>query len=124
MAVYFIRDENNNVKIGHAIDPWKRLQDLQVASPGTLEIIRIVDGGQKVEAWLHRRFAEYRLRGEWFDFRGEMLSVIPPDELPPPPRRPVERYRSIGDRMRDADRLGLLSEKMRQEWAPFLDRRS
>lgn len=121
MSVYFIRDETGLAKIGHSYDPWQRLRALQSTSPVQLAIVRVVDGGQKTEAWLHRRFADYRQHGEWFALTDEMLTIVPPDELPPRPKvRPQSPWRSRGEQFREADRLGLLSERMRRDYAPFL----
>lgn len=123
MSVYFIRDEYGLVKIGHARDPWRRLQALQTASGLRLAIVRVVDGGQKVEHWLHKHFADDRVRsrGEWFHFREEMLTVVPPDELPPKPKRPEDRqHLSPREYFRQANRLGLLTPKMQRDYAPFL----
>lgn len=121
MSVYFIRDENGLVKIGHARDPWRRLQDLQVAAPSALSIIRVVQGGAKVEAWFHKKFASAHVRGEWFWFSESMLTLMPPDEIPVVRKtQPAAPSRSIGDYLRDCDRLGLLTPLMREEYAPFL----
>ena len=127
MSVYFIRDEFGLVKIGHTRDPWRRLQALQTASGMRLAVVRVVDGGQKVEHWLHKRFADDRVRarGEWFYFREDMLTVIPPDEIPPKPKLRVGHLRqTMGEYLRTADELGLLSERMRQEYAPILKARA
>lgn len=121
MSVYFIRDESGLVKIGHARNPWQRLQDLQVASPTQLAIVRVVDGGQKTEKWLHKRFAGHHVRGEWFAFADEMLSVVPPDELPPPaPRRKDRPHQTGVESLREADRLGLLTPRMQRDYAAIL----
>lgn len=53
------------VKIGYATNPKKRLASLQTGQPMQLTLLwsHPVDH----EAALHERFAEYRVRGEWFD---------------------------------------------------------
>lgn len=124
MSVYFIRDGSGMVKIGRADDPWQRLRDLQVASPHELQLVRVVQGGSKVEAWFHRRFAANHVRGEWFWFASEMLTIAAPDEVPVERRPHPAQHRSIGDSLREADRLGILSERMRRDYAPFLEGRA
>ena len=120
-AVYFIQDSGcGYVKIGWATDPWERLADLQCGTPYELRIIRMVEGGQKAEQWFHRRFAKHRIRGEWFSFDEEMLTLSAPDEIPQKPK-PIVRYRSAGACLRAANGLGLLSERMKREYKPLLD---
>jgi hypothetical protein len=59
------------VKIGFAGDPEKRRKSLQVGNPEEVEIVHLESlssraAAQKREAELHQRFAEYAVRGEWF----------------------------------------------------------
>jgi hypothetical protein len=127
VSVYLIRDEHDRVKIGYTTDSEARLQALQSATADRLRIVRIFAGtGYPTERWLHKKFAHLRLSGEWFQFSPDMLHIIPPDEIPVP-RRPVEptveRSRDIGEWIRGYDRLGLLTDEMRREWAPFLEAR-
>lgn len=76
MPVYMIRcGEAGPVKIGKADDPQSRLRDLQTGHHEELAIIRVLDGGEAEEKHLHTHFAEFRIRGEWFQFSDEMLTV-------------------------------------------------
>lgn len=89
MSVYFIKDEHGWVKIGVSDKPKKRLLALQTSHADKLTIIRMieVDGDDyQTEEWLHRRFIDRRIRGEWFHHDPEMLTIIPPDtfDIPPP----------------------------------------
>lgn len=121
MSVYFIADDYDRVKIGHADDPQERLGALQCGSPERLYIMRIVEGGQKAERWFHRRFASLRLHGEWFKFSPEMLSLAAPDEVPAVRSASIPHPpRSIGEYLREADALGILPERMRAAYAPLL----
>lgn len=36
-------------------------------SPVKLEVVCTWPGGPRLERWMHRRFAEHRQHGEWFD---------------------------------------------------------
>ena len=68
--VYVIGDRLNNViKIGVSKDPGQRLSALQTSYPWELDIwksIQSVDA-YKSEANLHKQFAKYRMKGEWFN---------------------------------------------------------
>lgn len=55
------------VKIGHSINPERRMEELQRQSPDVLRLVITVPGGQRVEAAAHRAFDEHRRHGEWFD---------------------------------------------------------
>jgi len=78
MPVYFIQNERGSVKIGHSVNPAKRLMLLQTGTLESLRIVRTIEGDDATERWLHRHFASDRVRGEWFNFREEMLTICPP----------------------------------------------
>jgi hypothetical protein len=69
-VIYFIRATHDGpVKIGYVTDEYAldgRLSSLQVASPDELYVDAIIPGGRDLERDLHVRFAEGRIRGEWF----------------------------------------------------------
>lgn len=65
-SVYLIGDSRGSVKIGLARDPAKRLSALQGAHASQLDLIAVITGGRNRERELHERFADARLRGEWF----------------------------------------------------------
>lgn len=92
-SVYFVQDEHGYVKIGWTVNVAARLSGLQVGSPHSLFLIRVIDGGPATEAWLHRRFEAFRVRGEWFRFDEAMITVVPPDEIPV--RAKVKRRRDV-----------------------------
>lgn len=65
--VYFISDGNGNMKIGFtAADPTERLRALQTGSAVKLRIEGVVHGSPEKERLLHRKFADRRREGEWF----------------------------------------------------------
>lgn len=66
------------VKIGHGGNPKKRLTELQTGSPIQLLLQWTHDGGEELEGHLHVVFAEYRIRGEWFDLTplGDAVAAI------------------------------------------------
>ena len=79
--VYFITDAEF-VKIGVAVDPAKRMEDLQVASARELTMIckipaRTTKGAYRIENFLHWEYKAFLVRGEWYD----LLKHIKPDEF-------------------------------------------
>lgn len=76
MPVYFVGNGNGQVKIGHSKEPLIRLAGLQTASPHKLELLAVVPGTEKVEAELHRKFATFRLSGEWFQLSDQLKLEI------------------------------------------------
>lgn len=78
--IYFIRG-GGMVKIGVAGSVRERLALLQTGSPVKLAVIRTIEGGKLVEAWLHECFAPSRSHGEWFEYSERMLSIEPPADL-------------------------------------------
>jgi hypothetical protein len=73
--IYFIQDSATQaIKIGLAKKPRKRLSTLQTGNSQTLVIVGTIPGTAKDEALLHVKFAEHRLRGEWF--KGEIIEGV------------------------------------------------
>jgi hypothetical protein len=67
-VVYFIQDAaTKDIKIGFCLkNPEKRLADLQTGNSNPLRLVGHVLGSEMHEKWLHRRFARFRVHGEWF----------------------------------------------------------
>jgi hypothetical protein len=67
MSVYFaVCREANAVKIGSSLDPFGRLPEIQLGCPLPITIEAVRPGNSEQEFELHRRFADDRIRGEWF----------------------------------------------------------
>lgn len=66
------------VKIGWTGNPEQRLRNLQTGSPVPLQLLAVFEGGAIVEAELHRRFADKRRHGEWFDLGPDPVGVVSP----------------------------------------------
>jgi hypothetical protein len=64
--VYFVGGDDGSIKIGEALDPARRLRELQCGSPVLLRILATATGGQRQERAYHDRFHAHRLHGEWF----------------------------------------------------------
>ncbi|WP_256123215.1 GIY-YIG nuclease family protein [Streptomyces sp. EN16] len=66
------------VKIGWTDNPKRRLRHLQTGSPVPLEFLAVFEGGHIVEGELHRRFADRRRHGEWFDLGPDPVAAVSP----------------------------------------------
>lgn len=75
-VVYFVQRGHGPIKIGMAIDVRNRLLTLQNGTPEPLRLLGTVPGGQKMELEMHRRFAAYRIGGEWFRCKGELAEFV------------------------------------------------
>lgn len=60
--------ERGIVKIGHSINPQKRLMELKTGNPFQLEVLAVIEGDDKKERELHEKFKDLRLAGEWFSY--------------------------------------------------------
>ncbi len=77
MAVYLIQAGGLPiVKIGHAVDVANRIAQHQCAHWEELKLIRQWEGAQREERMLHLKFAELRIRGEWFSLSRQMLGDV------------------------------------------------
>ena len=68
--LYCIGSSNGMIKYGYSKDPASRLRSLQTGSSDELVLLESVCVGDRdvraCERELHREFAVYRTRGEWF----------------------------------------------------------
>lgn len=77
MAIYFIRNERTgNIKIGFSVDPDGRLQQLRTSHCDELRMLLSIPGEMSDERGLHRKFARFRVRGEWFRPEPEIMSEM------------------------------------------------
>lgn len=75
--IYFCRAEGGGpVKIGYAGDAEKRLRALQTSHHSELRLLNAIEGTLADEREVHRRFAKYRLKGEWFKYTGPVKRYI------------------------------------------------
>jgi hypothetical protein len=104
--VYFVMNyDTGAVKIGFTTNIKERLSSLRSGAGARLEVLRSIEGGEKRERWLHKRFAHLRREGEWFGFHDDMLTVVPPDEVPDVRRMTVRRDVKLTarEKLRSAD---------------------
>lgn len=63
-GVYFIKDDSRDcIKVGHSMEPYTRLSNLQVGNPSKL---RLVAAKPEIEPLIHQQLYEGRVQGEWF----------------------------------------------------------
>lgn len=77
--VYFAtaqRVGSDSVKIGFTRDLKRRTSQLNIASPERIGFCLVIPGTMRAEKALHRRFARYRLQGEWFRASDELVGFI------------------------------------------------
>ena len=75
--VYFIQSEKGGaIKIGLSKNPEERLNELQPSTPYKLKLLAKIKGNVRKERELHRKFARYRIQGEWFEAHTDLLSYI------------------------------------------------
>lgn len=73
--VYILRSADL-YKIGFATNVQARVNSLKTGSPFPLEIISWWPASQKEEQQLHKRYAEYRRHGEWFEIPGDVVKQL------------------------------------------------
>jgi len=71
--IYAIEANRGQVKIGMAAEPRQRLSGLQTGSPVELTLLAAgaAEKPKAAEKELHRRYADDRIRGEWFRLKRE-----------------------------------------------------
>lgn len=75
--IYLIQlGEHGPVKIGYSSDPKKRLDALQIGAAEPVYLRALVAGAHHEEQALHRKYDEFRLRGEWFNPSDDMLDEL------------------------------------------------
>jgi hypothetical protein len=63
-------------KIGRTTSVPRRVKELQAGVPGTIEVFKSFLGTLATERNLHKRFAPYRLLGEWSKVDGDLAEFI------------------------------------------------
>lgn len=104
-CVYFVQDEEDGpIKIGVSTVRafQERLHALQIGNPRRLHVRRLVLGSHGLERLLHKRYAEHKIHGEWFEPHPEVLAAASPEAVDV--RSEVERLREA--RRRHKERWG------------------
>jgi hypothetical protein len=75
VTTYFIQSGiGGPIKIGIASDVNNRLRSLQCAFPYKLRVVATISGNH--ERMLHKKFSQYRMMGEWFKPKMEIIQFI------------------------------------------------
>jgi hypothetical protein len=76
--VYFLQCGGDGpIKIGiTARDIEYRLNDIQSNTPFEIKCLATISGSLKHERWLHHKFRNFRLRGEWFNAADQILELV------------------------------------------------
>jgi hypothetical protein len=91
--IYFIQGSTGGaVKIGYAKDVSIRLKSLQTGYPDTLIILCAVPGSPMNEKFLHNKFSNHKLQGEWFKPVSEILEFAEKYKIKIPSQ---EQYKTI-----------------------------
>lgn len=81
--VYFALDvAAGEVKIGYSANVTARIKRIRWEYGRAVELLGTTDGGLEFETLLHRRFAPYRRRGEWFsaEILPELKAILDADQ--------------------------------------------
>jgi hypothetical protein len=81
-VVYFIRDASGAIKIGRTKDILHRLRQFSTGHASELILLGVMDGDERTEKRVHKRFLKHRIRGEWFAAVPELLQFIDDHALP------------------------------------------
>jgi hypothetical protein len=75
--IYFIQAKSNHlIKIGQTNNIERRLAGLKRMSPVKLRLLGYVNSGLYSEPFLHNKFKESRMHGEWFKPSEELYDFI------------------------------------------------
>ena len=77
--LYAIGCEQGPIKVGISADPHGRVLSIQTCCPFPIKLIYVRQCGTRAEGVQHEEsiqecYAEYRLRGEWFNFDFHMAA--------------------------------------------------
>lgn len=75
--VYFLQGESGGpIKIGTSRNIKGRLRTHQSSNPTALRVLATIKGGRETESDIHRMFAKYQVKREWFEPSPEILAYI------------------------------------------------
>lgn len=65
--IYFIKNKNNDIKIGRSENIEKRLKELQTGNSNNLKLLYFIkDVPESFEKHLHDICVRFKIQGEWF----------------------------------------------------------
>jgi len=86
--IYFIKAESGHVKIGFTeSNIEQRMISLRLANPLELTVLKVIEGDRRQERIIQEKFAQKRVRGEWFlldqELEDYIISLKQPEPEPP-----------------------------------------
>ena len=83
MSVYFYHlKDSNKVKIGCSSNVLQRIKQLNTGIHEQCTLIRVIENCDfEAEKWLHKYFKDFRIKGEWFNYTEEMLTIKLPENV-------------------------------------------
>jgi hypothetical protein len=112
--IYLIQNANTgNVKIGYSANPCNRLATHQISTDCELRLLAHRKGSQPEERQLHKKFADYLVRGEWFCPATEIMLYfgIAQDTETLQAKRAVAQLKTIQDSLCFCRQTSYLTEK-------------
>lgn len=79
-CVYFVLHGSKRVKIGTTTELNRRYAAIRTGVPGASKIHYVTPGDSRLEAELHRMFADDRMSGEWFIYSRHIRDWIAEDK--------------------------------------------
>lgn len=73
---YFVGWKGGPVKIGRAVDPARRISEIQVSCPYRIHLWAISNYPVHEEPRLHGRFRKHRMWGEWFAWHPDLEAMM------------------------------------------------
>lgn len=80
--IYFVRDASGSIKIGKTKNVLARISAIRTSHASDLIILGVLKAAPKLEKQLHKRFAEHRIKGEWFTAAPDLLAFIEKEVTP------------------------------------------
>lgn len=74
--VYFVKNTKGLIKIGSTMSVMDRIKQLETGASEPLALMAHMDGSTETEMALHKKFAEFRVYGEWFSPGAGLIRYI------------------------------------------------
>jgi excisionase family DNA binding protein len=88
--VYFaLSPSAGQVKIGVSTNPPNRINEMLVARPD-IELLVTISGGRELEKQLHRRFRDFHIAQEWFEYANQIQCFVRERRWEQPDLPPLE----------------------------------
>jgi hypothetical protein len=73
--VYFLRN-GRTVKIGFTTSIKSRIRSIQTSCAEAVEVLMVMPGTEGTEKFLHKRFSDSHIGGEWFSLVGALADFV------------------------------------------------